>query len=410
MIMDSTEFLTRLLEIESPTGSVSRAVDYVISASRRLGFQVHVDEASNCIITTHPLRELGLGGAVDPERSEEAGPGSSPSPRFTIFLVSHLDTVPGFPEVRLEGDVLTGRGAVDAKGPFSAFLFSALPFIGDPHIQIAVIGVPDEEGSSKGAKYLARSPSPDCCIIGEPSGTNGITLGYKGMLRATLSFRSRVEHTSCVGDNAVERAIAFWLDLKRHCEARQKDTVFMSPTPHLHSLNTSDDGLTRSATISVSVRMPPMPSEGDRDKDVEKNKDVVYEKDMDPDRDGEASLECKIRALAEAGAGIITHIDQEPAVLSDKTSFLVRAFLPSIREQSLSPRFVKKLGTCDMNILQASWGCPMVAYGPGDSNLDHTDGEMISLREYETAIRVLRGTLGRLKEGHVSGVLQRSLH
>lgn len=400
MIMDSTEFLTRLVGIESPTGNVSRALDYVTSASRQLGFHVHVDEASNCIITTHPLGELGLNNEVDPERSEEAGPHQSPSPRFTIFLVSHLDTVPGFPEVRLERDVLTGRGAVDAKGPFGAFLFSALPFIGDPHIQIAVIGVPDEEGPSNGAKYLTRFPSPDCCIIGEPSGTNGITLGYKGMLRATLSFGSRVEHTSRVGDNAVERAIAFWMDLKRHCEERQKDTAFMSPIPHLHSLNTIEDGLTRSATISVSVRIPPMPSEGDRD----------MEKNLDPDLDGNASLECRIRALAEAGAGIITHIDHEPAVLSDKTSFLVRALLPSIREQDLSPRFVKKLGTCDMNILQPSWGCPMVAYGPGDSNLDHTDGEMISLREYETAIRVLRGTLGRLKERHVSGVLQRSLH
>jgi len=32
-------------------------------------------------------------------------------------------------------------------------------------------------------------------------------------------------------------------------------------------------------------------------------------------------------------------------------------------------------------------------YGPGDSVLDHTPGEHVVIEEYETAIRVLVGTL-----------------
>ncbi|MEI7989602.1 MAG: hypothetical protein WCI88_11245, partial [Chloroflexota bacterium] len=35
------------------------------------------------------------------------------------------------------------------------------------------------------------------------------------------------------------------------------------------------------------------------------------------------------------------------------------------------------------------WNCPSVAYGPGDSNLDHTPKEHISKSEYLKSIDVL---------------------
>jgi len=37
-----------------------------------------------------------------------------------------------------------------------------------------------------------------------------------------------------------------------------------------------------------------------------------------------------------------------------------------------------------------------VAYGPGDSSLDHTPREHVDLDEYLAAIRVVRGVLRRL--------------
>jgi LysW-gamma-L-lysine carboxypeptidase len=51
-----------------------------------------------------------------------------------------------------------------------------------------------------------------------------------------------------------------------------------------------------------------------------------------------------------------------------------------------------------MNVLGPQWGCPIVAYGPGDSSLDHTPEEHISLNEYLAAIRVLTRVLKRLAE------------
>ena len=42
------------------------------------------------------------------------------------------------------------------------------------------------------------------------------------------------------------------------------------------------------------------------------------------------------------------------------------------------------------------WQCPILAYGPGDSTLDHTPHEHIDLKEYHQAINVLALVLADL--------------
>ncbi len=49
-----------------------------------------------------------------------------------------------------------------------------------------------------------------------------------------------------------------------------------------------------------------------------------------------------------------------------------------------------------MNIVGPAWGCPIVAYGPGDSSLDHTPQEHIELAEFRRAIDVLARALAIL--------------
>jgi len=55
-----------------------------------------------------------------------------------------------------------------------------------------------------------------------------------------------------------------------------------------------------------------------------------------------------------------------------------------------------KTGTSDMNILAPAWGCSTLAYGPGDSRLDHTPGEAIDLNEFEHGVDVLTAALRQL--------------
>lgn len=56
----------------------------------------------------------------------------------------------------------------------------------------------------------------------------------------------------------------------------------------------------------------------------------------------------------------------------------------------ISQGFVLKTGTCDMNIVAAKWTCPMIAYGPGDSNLDHTPHENMPLEEYQKGVLTIK--------------------
>ena len=43
-----------------------------------------------------------------------------------------------------------------------------------------------------------------------------------------------------------------------------------------------------------------------------------------------------------------------------------------------------------MNVVAPVWGCPIAAYGPGDSSLDHTPWERLELAEFVQSIAVLR--------------------
>jgi LysW-gamma-L-lysine carboxypeptidase len=77
-----------------------------------------------------------------------------------------------------------------------------------------------------------------------------------------------------------------------------------------------------------------------------------------------------------------------PAHVADKNNPAARALRLAVRKNGLSPRLLAKGGTADFN-LAAAWNCPMAAYGPGDSKLDHTPEEHISLSEYLTSLEIL---------------------
>lgn len=86
------------------------------------------------------------------------------------------------------------------------------------------------------------------------------------------------------------------------------------------------------------------------------------------------------------------------AYRANKNSPLVRAFLHAIRANGGSPGFVLKTGTADLNIVASRWDCPALAYGPGDSALDHTPQEHLSLSEYLRAVDVIEEVLRTLTD------------
>ena len=91
----------------------------------------------------------------------------------------------------------------------------------------------------------------------------------------------------------------------------------------------------------------------------------------------------------------LTFRGYEQAWRGDRSNALVRSFLAGLRSHDPAARlgFVLKTGTSDMNVVAPIWKCPTVAYGPGDSSLDHTPNEHLELDEYWKAVNVLEQTL-----------------
>ncbi len=289
-----------------------------------------------------------------------------------IVLLGHVDTVPGRIPVRIEDGVLWGRGAVDAKGPLATFVAAASAAANDLNVRVTVVGAVGEEIiGSPGATQVATWDPPDFCIIGEPSGWDALCLGYRGSLSLIYTLRQSTRHTAGPGESVAEEAVQFWNGLRAEIDRwnREATTSFSSIGHSLRAFNTRGDGLTDEATLSIGLRLP-------------------------PDLDVDGLLE-RIRSLAAPAHIVIDGL--QDGYRTTKQSALVPPFLRAIRGEGGTPRFTLKLGTSDMNVVGPAWHCPIVAYGPGESALDHTPDERIVLADYLRAVRVLREVLVALK-------------
>jgi LysW-gamma-L-lysine carboxypeptidase len=313
---------------------------------KALGFQVQRDKVGNVL------------GALGDPGSERM-----------IVLLGHIDTVPGLVPVRQEAGRLYGRGAVDAKGPLAAFVLAAArvaPRLNG--VRLLVIGAVEEETHSRGAHFLARTlASPECAIIGEPSGWQGVTLGYKGTLSVDYRLVQPAAHSAGERTAPAEAAVAFWNRLAAYAVSynQGQKTRFEKLDPSLRSICTFGNGLEQGVEMNVGLRLPP-------------GLDV-------------ATLEGEIRAWCNGAE--LTFPYSEPPYRAEKNIPPVRALLRAIRAKGGRPRFKLKTGTSDMNVVGPAWDCPIVAYGPGDSSLDHTPDEHVEIEEFRHGIDVLARAL-----------------
>lgn len=346
MQIDPVEFLQELVAISSVSGEETAVAQYLTTRMNEMGLAARVDAAGNVV------------GA----RENVAGDGRI---HHKIVLLGHMDTVPGDISVRLEAGKLYGRGAVDAKGPLAAFVMAAAQAELPPGCRVVVIGAVEEESAtSKGARFVAAQYCPDWCIIGEPSGWDGVTLGYKGRILIDYEYAQPMSHTAGETVGAAETGIAWYNKLMSYIEVFNFDQtrLFHRLLPSIRHIHTDSDGLTNRIRIRVGVRLPPH-------FDVEEFQADVAE---------------------WADKADLRFYGYEPAFQSKRTTPLAQAFNRTLRQKGVRPRFKLKTGTSDMNVVGPVWNCPIVAYGPGDSSLDHTPQEHLVIEEYLQAIEVLK--------------------
>ena len=231
--MNDLNLLEGLLRSYSPTGEESSAVSFLVDAMRRLGFEARVDRTGNAVGV--------LGGG----------------PR-ELVLLGHIDTVPGQIPVRREGDRLYGRGAVDAKGPLACFTAAAARLGARPGWRVVVIGALAEEGDSHGARGILEEYHPEAAVIGEPSGWDHVTLGYKGSAWFRYEVEKSMVHTAAKAESAPETAVAFWNAVAAlAAEQNQgKERAFDQLTPNLRAVQSTRGEFSESASLEINFRLP----------------------------------------------------------------------------------------------------------------------------------------------------------
>ncbi len=329
------QLLYELVSTPSPSGEESDVAERLVEFFRRHNREVWIDTVGN---VRAPADDA-------------------------VLLTSHIDTVPGEPPVKVKtgesGAELWGRGSVDATGPLAAMAAAAV----DTGVSFA--GVVEEETSSRGARFLVDNRAqPEAVINGEPSGWEGITLGYRGFLTGRYAASSESGHSSRPGSNAIQQAISWWNEIEETFDPDDETPVFERVTTKPVDIvgGLTDDGLSVETTIDAQFRVPPR---------------------LTPEEVRERAEDCLT-------TNDVQWNDPIPPVMKSPRTPLARAFRVKIRETDGEPRLVRKTGTSDMNLFAGTWDCPMVTYGPGDSALDHAPDERLSLSEFDRAVEVLR--------------------
>jgi len=391
--------LRGLVAIRSVSREEADAAQWLVARMRDAGYdRAFVDDAGNAV---------GELGAVDAAR--------------TVILLGHIDTVPGDIPVRVEstgsGDVLYGRGSVDAKGPLATFAVAGARFgaaaARAADLRVVVVGAVEEEAAtSRGARFIAarfdgsHEPVPAACVIGEPSHWHRITLGYKGRLLLDLTARQPMAHTA--GPDASIAAVVVdlwnWIAAQATLANEGREKAFDQLSPSLRRFITATEtAMIDTVDAQLAWRLP-------LGIDAE---ELVAEllawltqhlgaTSWPPD----ASQ--VLRGTPVTLRGTRTEMTLrfrgwERAWRGDRQNALVRSFLTAIRasDGAAMPGFLVKTGTSDMNVVGPLWQCPIVAYGPGDSALDHTPNEHVSLDEYWRAIGIVEAMLRTFAESPV---------
>ncbi len=400
--METNSSLTQATAIELLRGLVA-----VPSLSRQ--------EAAASAWLVEQMQKLGYARALVDEAGNAVGEMGPEDATHIIVLLGHIDTVPGNIPVRIEetteGPVLYGRGSVDAKGPLATFTAAVAKLGADwaqqHEFRIVVVGAVEEEAaSSKGVRFIrdrfngSNAPIPTACIIGEPSSWQRVTLGYKGRILVEIDASQPMAHTAGPDAGVALVAVDLWNWVNAYAARfnEQRDKTFDQFQPSLRAINTSTDAAMHDhVTAQIGIRLP---LDFDADHFTKEVIEWATTRVGAPLVSWPSPLTTPLSLTGPLTTIALRFYAHEHAWRSDRNSFLVRSFLAAIRETdpSVRPSFVVKSGTSDMNVVGPAWQCPVLAYGPGDSALDHTPHEHVNLNEYWQAVLVLEQALRNLPE------------
>lgn len=330
-----------MLRIYSPHGREEEISKFLEERMKKFGVGCRRDDVGNVIC------EVGVGGGL-------------------LLLCSHMDTVTGELEVRVEAGTIYGRGACDAKASVAAMAL-ALARLADEDLDRKVVfaAVVDEEGSSTGFRNLLREGvDARYAVFGEPSGNSRVVISYRGSLSLKVLAEGDGGHpaSSPLYDNAVERAIGFFYKLRESLEEEGKSPSRSTNVNILEIHGGEGNKIPSTCTLLINIRFPP--------------------------RTGCRELVERVEALVSKYGGVRTEVmDCTEAYEANRYSKVVKSAFRAIwRVRGERARLSRKTGTGDMNLLPRE--IDAVTLGPGDPRLEHTDRESVEISEFLEAIDI----------------------
>lgn len=133
-----------------------------------------------------------------------------------VVFSTHFDCVPPFFPSRVEGGVLHGRGACDAKGILAAQVAATERLRAQGETRIGLVFVCGEERGSDGAKAANTIASRSRYLInGEPTELK-LGLATRGCFRVRLTAHGRAAHSGYphLGESAIEKLLDVLLRLR----------------------------------------------------------------------------------------------------------------------------------------------------------------------------------------------------
>lgn len=329
---DVKELLANLLRIYSPSGKEDKVAEFILNFLKQHGVEAWIDEVGNVIAVK------GNGERV-------------------LWLHAHMDTVPGFIEVKEEGGLIYGRGAVDDKGPLTSMITAFLN--SKPEVTLVLTLVTREEGDSLGSLNLVKSnlPKPDGVIVGEPTNMH-IAYSYRGSARVEVKCLGQGGHTAGPGveDNPILKVYSAFNNMASRLGNGQSAESY-TVTPTVINCGDHPSKVPTECSMTVNVRIP-------------------------------LNSSCMELSKAIDGIECVKVIDCTDPIVVNVNNPVIRSLVRASLKNNVKPILSRKLGTSDMAIL-AKLTLNLAAYGPGDPTLSHGPIEYININDVILAGNIL---------------------
>ena len=186
--VDAVRLTRSLVDIDSTTGREGEAGEWLAAFLRERGYRVEQQPVTS--------------GRFNVFAHLDADP--------HVVFSTHYDCVPPFFPSRIEGGLIFGRGACDAKGILAAQVAAAERLRASGESRFALLYVVGEERGSDGATVAnPRAPASVRFLVnGEPT-DNRLGAATRGILRVRLRAAGRAAHSSFpeLGESAIDKLL-----------------------------------------------------------------------------------------------------------------------------------------------------------------------------------------------------------